>query len=209
MFSKKAQFIPYKDDNVRMSFPLVTLILIIANVVIFFLSLSDFENIILGYGFTPASFSIITLFTSMFLHSSIPHLFGNMLYLWIFGDNVEDKLGRLKYIVFYILAGLAATLIHFLSNPASAIPAVGASGAISGVLGAYFVLFPGEKVRAYIFYIGSVKLYAFVIIGAWFLLQLTMAYLSPEAGIAFFAHIGGFVFGFLAGFVIKIFRLAK
>ena len=199
----KGQFLPYKDENVASKFPVVTTGLIIINVIVFIWSLLDFENVIASYGFTPALFLPLTLLTSMFLHGGIDHIFGNMLFLHIYGDNVEDKLGRIKYIIFYLLAGLAAAVVHFLTGPSSPIPTIGASGAISGVLGAYLVLFPHVKVRTlmgYGFFVRSVRLPAYVLIGFWFLMQLVFGGISllggTGSGIAFFAHVGGFVFGY-------------
>jgi len=201
----KGQFFPYKDENPSSKFPIVTVSLIIVNVVIFAWSLLDFENVINAYGFTPLHFSILTMFTSMFLHGGIGHIFGNMWYLWIFGDNVEDRFGRIKYLLFFLAAGIFASVAHFLSEPASAIPAIGASGAISGVLGAYAAIFPRVKVKV-ISYYTSFEIPAYVMIGLWFAIQLFSGVVSVlgdlgGGGIAFFAHIGGFVFGYLVGFI--------
>ena len=204
--NKKAQFFPLKDENPRSRFPFVNFLFIIVNVIVFFVSLSAFEQFIGTYGFTPAQFSILTLFTSMFLHAGISHIFGNMWFLYIFGDNVEDKFGHFKYIIFYILSGIAASISHYLLNIGSDIPAVGASGAISGVLGAYIVLFPHVKV--YVtgrFHTGKVS--AKFMLGIWFLFQSvsgTFSLFGAQSGIAFFAHIGGFVFGAVFAFVYKL-----
>ncbi len=185
----KGQFFPYSDDNVSSSKPYVTYALIAINIIIFVISLTDFENIINAYGFKPGEFALITLLTSMFLHGGIGHIFGNMWFLFIFGDNVEDRLGKVKYIIFYLLAGLAATLAHFMMNVGSSIPSIGASGAISGVLGAYVVFFPKANVRSNF---GMIP--AWVMLGLWFLMQFFGVF-AGEGGIAFWAHIGGFVFG--------------
>jgi len=205
--NKKAQFFPIKDENPRSRFPFVNFLFIIVNVVVFVLSLSAFEFFINTYGFKPAEFSVLTLFTSMFLHGGIAHIFGNMWFLYVFGDNVEDKFGHFKYIIFYILSGIAASISHFLLNINSDIPAVGASGAISGVLGAYLVLFP--RVRVYVTggfgHVGKVS--AWFMLGIWFLFQLisgTFSLFGAQGGIAFFAHIGGFVFGVIFAFVYKL-----
>ena len=144
--NKKAQFFPLKDDNPTKTTPFVNWAIILVNVIVFVISLSNLEQFVNVYGFTPAKFSILTVFTSMFLHGGIAHIFGNMWFLFIFGDNVEDKFGHLKYIFFYLLSGIAASLLHFALNINSSIPSVGASGAISGVLGAYIVLFPNAEV---------------------------------------------------------------
>jgi membrane associated rhomboid family serine protease len=199
----KAQFLPYKDENPACGYPYVTYGLILVNIAVFIWSLFNFEAVILTWGFTPADFAFVTLFTSMFLHGGIDHIFGNMLFLYIYGDNVEDRFGRYKYTLFYILAGLAAGLAHFISDPVSAVPAIGASGAISGVLGAYLALFPRVRVRAIGPFYMIYRIPAFILIGFWFLLQLIFGTISLVggigSGIAFFAHIGGFVFGYIVG----------
>ncbi len=199
----KGQFFPYKDENISRSIPVVTISLIAINVAVFLWSLADFETIIASYGFIPAGFSLITLLTSMFLHGGIAHIFGNMWFLYLFGDNVEDRMGRAKYIVFYLLAGLAASLAHYITDTGSIIPAIGASGAISGVLGAYLVFFPDVRVHvASYYYAGTVP--AKTMIGLWFALQLILGAASlGNSGIAFFAHVGGFIFGYA---VAKLFR---
>ncbi|MBI2558252.1 rhomboid family intramembrane serine protease [Candidatus Woesearchaeota archaeon] len=209
--NKKAQFFPLKDENPRKRFPLVNWIFIAVNIAVFVLSLSDFEQFINAYGFKPAEFSILAIFTSMFLHGGIAHIFGNMWFLHIFGDNVEDVFGRFKYIIFYILSGIAASLLHFLLNLGSDVPAVGASGAISGVLGAYVILFPHVKVYVISrFYHDRVS--AKFMIGIWFLFQLisgTFSLFGAQSGIAFFAHIGGFVFGAVFALIYKIINKTK
>jgi membrane associated rhomboid family serine protease len=199
----KGQFLPYKDENPSSTRPVVTTALITVNVAVFVWSLFDFENVIMTWGFTPAHFVAVTLLTSMFLHGGIDHIFGNMLYLYIYGDNIEDRFGRWKYILFYLLAGLAAGLVHFLSEPGSLVPAIGASGAISGVLGAYLAMFPRVKIRAIGPFYMIYRIPAYVLIGFWFLLQLIFGTISLVggigSGIAFWAHIGGFAFGYLIG----------
>ncbi len=138
-----------------------------------------------------------TLLTSMFLHGGFMHLAGNMLYLWIFGDNVEEVMGRGRFLVFYLLCGVAAGLTQALLDPGSKIPMVGASGAISGVLGAYFLLFPRANVKVLMFPFGLVFVPALIVLGLWFLLQLLDGLRGPsgEGGVAFWAHVGGFVAG--------------
>ena len=190
----KGQFFPYKDENVAKSTPYVTYALIAINVIIFIVSLTDFETIINTYGFKPSEFVLITIITSMFLHGGIGHVFGNMWYLFMFGDNVEDRLGKVKYVIFYMLAGLAATLTHYITNISSSIPAIGASGAISGVLGAYIVFFPHAKVHTIGPFYQRFTIPAYTMLGLWFLMQF-LGVFAGEGGIAFFAHIGGFVFG--------------
>jgi membrane associated rhomboid family serine protease len=151
----------------------------------------------------------ITIFTSMFLHGSLLHLGGNMLFLWIFGNNIEDSMGRVRFVVFYLLGGLVALGLQIVTDPDSAIPTVGASGAIAAVLGAYALLYPRARVITLIFIIiffTVVQLPALVVLGFWFILQLLPAFSEPMGegggGVAYFAHIGGFVFGLLT---IKLF----
>lgn len=149
----------------------------------------------------PAEIALIppwaTLLTSMFMHGGFMHLAGNMLYLWIFGDNVEETLGHGRFLVFYLLCGVAAALTQALLDPGSKIPMVGASGAISGVLGAYFLLFPRANVKVAMFPFGLVFVPALIVLGLWFLLQLLDGLRGPsgEGGVAFWAHVGGFVAG--------------
>lgn len=197
----KGQFFPYRDTEVSKSSPYVTRLIIAVCTAVFIWSLTDFENIISSYGFVPAQFALTALITSMFLHGSFGHLLGNMWYLWIFGDNVEDKLGKANYTAFYILSGAFAAFVHYLTNASSAVPTIGASGAISGVLGAYMVFFPKSKVHTMGPYYMTYTLPASAMIGFWFILQLVMGAASlfgQESGIAFFAHVGGFVFGYAA-----------
>ena len=215
--------IPLRDDNPSRTFPFVTLLLIGANVAVFLYEISlapgALQRFILSYGAIPAallsgkgalpessSISWLTLVTSMFLHGGIMHLAGNMLYLWIFGDNVEDRMGPARFLVFYLVCGIAAALIQILVRPQSTAPLVGASGAIAGILGAYALLFPGARVHTLVFlfiFVRFIEMPALVLLGVWFLLQLLSAPASQGAGVAFFAHIGGFLTGMLllAGFV--------
>jgi membrane associated rhomboid family serine protease len=192
-------FFPIGDSVRSKSFPLVTTTLILINVLVFILSISLPANVVLRFAFVPAMPSIITLFTHMFLHADLFHLLGNMWFFWIFGDNVEDKLGRSRFILLYFLSGIGAVALHFILNPASAVPLVGASGAISGVLGAYILLFPRAKVQVYYGYFMSGNMPAFLYAFIWFGFQLLygMATLGADAGIAFFAHIGGFIAGMI------------
>ena len=197
----KGQFIPYGDDNPRQRYPYVAVGLIAINCCVFFLSLFDFKNVIHTFGFIPAKFSLLTMFTSMFLHGGVFHLGFNMLFLYIFGDNVEDRFGHMTLLAFYILSGLIGGIVHFVSGPLSAIPAIGASGAISGIMGAYLSIFPRTKIKALMFYT-LLRVPAYMLLTFWFIIQLIFGALAynPEAGgVAFFAHIGGFAFGYLAG----------
>ncbi|MFQ6617585.1 MAG: rhomboid family intramembrane serine protease [Fidelibacterota bacterium] len=206
--------IPLKDDNPRIIAPVITVGLIVANIIIFLyqMSLGPYENraFIYTMGIIPKNFAglgvtgfpVYSLFTSMFVHGDILHLAGNMLYLWIFGDNVEGIMGHFRFVIFYILSGLAAALLQILINVKSGIPMIGASGAISGVLGAYMVKFPGARVSVLIFFfyfIRIIKIPALIVLGFWFLIQLTSGLgaigMGQQGGVAWFAHIGGFLAG--------------
>ncbi len=171
------------------------------------------DAFVITYGFIPAEFSRgldlppftgfpiwLTLFTSMFLHGGLLHVLGNMLYLWVFGDNVEGAMGRGRFLVFYLLCGAAAGMAQYALNPQAPIPLVGASGAIAGALGAYFMLFPTARVLTVIpilFFIRMVSIPAVIVLGIWFLLQLlnSAASFGASTGVAWFAHIGGFAAG--------------
>ena len=206
----KGQFFPYGDSIKTRKFPVFTVSLIAINVIAFILSLSNFETIIRTFGFVPSLFpsfaALVTIFTSMFLHAGIDHIFGNMWYLWIFGDNVEDKLGRVKFILIYFLSGIVANFVQYMVDPSSTIPSIGASGAVSGILGCYLVFFPKSRITTSTgYWLGETP--AWFVIGFWFLIQLFFgaATLAGYGGsnIAFFAHIGGFVFGYLAAKLIS------
>jgi membrane associated rhomboid family serine protease len=192
------------------------MILVAINVIVFLWEISlgpDLEPALLNVAFVPARFwnlpgamlpNVITMFVSMFLHGGWLHLGGNMLYLWIFGDNVEDRLGHARYLVFYLACGLLATLAHAVMNPASAVPSIGASGAIAGVLGAYIVLFPKQRVTTLIpifIFITVREVPAILLLGFWILMQIFFGAasmsgdLQSAGGVAYFAHIGGFVTG--------------
>ena len=207
--------LPLSDHNPRSTVPVVNYLLVAVNVLVFFWELSlgpHIERELLLISFVPARFwaapfyppNLIRILISMFLHGGWLHLGGNMLYLWIFGDNVEDRLGHFKYVIFYLLCGLAATLTHAIANPDSRLPSIGASGAIAGVLGAYIVLFPKARVTTLIpifVFITVRELPAVLVLGLWFVLQFFVGVASigasPDAtgGVAVFAHIGGFVAG--------------
>ena len=146
-----------------------------------------------------------TILTAMFMHAGFSHIAGNMLYLWIFGDNLEDRLGHFRYLVFYLLCGVVAALAQILTDPNSVIPTLGASGAISGVLGGYLLLFPRRNVHAIIFY-SIVQVPAFVALGLWIVYQAIQGYMSPAGtgGVAYMAHIGGFVAGLA---LVKVFAI--
>lgn len=207
---------PLGDDNSsRKTAPIITYILIALNILFFLLELSGGEEFVKEWAFIPNRFThaplanIPTIFTAMFMHAGLMHLGGNMLYLWIFGDNVEDFLGKVKYTLLYFLSGVAATFAQFIFFPNSDVPNVGASGAIAGVLGAYLLFFPGQKVRVLVGQ-SVVAMQALVVIGFWFLLQLFSGagslYSSVEdtGGVAYMAHIGGFVAGLAVAYLFRI-----
>jgi membrane associated rhomboid family serine protease len=206
--------LPIGDDNsARRIFPLVTYALLAVNVLFFFVELTGGDAFIEKWAFVPSRFlanpgaDILTLFTSMFMHAGWAHLGGNMLYLWIFGDNVEDRFGHLKFIIFYILCGLAATFAQLAFSIGSDIPNLGASGAIAGVLGAYIMLFPQGKVRVLS---GQrvMQVPALIVIGLWIVLQLfsgigSISTAAQSGGVAYMAHIGGFAAGFALTFLLR------
>ncbi len=210
---------PLRDTIPSKRFPLVNFILIGLNVWAFFIELSlgsAVQNFIQAYGFVPARlthpaaygvtslYAVLTIFTAMFLHGGWIHIIGNMWFLWIFGDNVEDAMGHGRYFLFYLISGLAATFAQYAINPASTVPNIGASGAIAGVMAAYVLLYPRAKVITLliiIIFIDIVEIPAFVFILIWFALQLISGLAAlPSAhmatgGVAYFAHIGGFAAG--------------
>jgi rhomboid family protein len=206
---------PIGDDNsTRRSTPYVTYVLIAINVLVFLLELQNGQEFIREWAFVPVRFSadpaanVPTLFSAMFMHGGWLHLGGNMLYLWIFGDNVEDRFGHLKYLLFYLSAGLAATFAQYFFLPESNVPNVGASGAIAGVLGAYILMFPHRRVNVLLGR-SVVAMPALVVLGFWIVLQLISGVGSIATtdanmgGVAYMAHIGGFVAGFLMAFVFR------
>mgnify|MGYP001426779997 FL=1 len=211
---------PYKDDNPRILVPYVTYCIIGINALIFVLQFnlgisdpSAEKELIYRFGFIPADFSIITIFSSMFLHGGISHIMGNMWFLWVFGDNVEGVLGHLKYAIFYLMCGLAATISQLLINPNSTIPMVGASGAIAGVLGMYMIRFPHARVHVFAFIIiffTTFRVPAMFVLGFWFFNQLTNGFGSlgfdTTGGVAWFAHIGGFIAGVMLNQAFKHIR---
>ena len=205
---------PLGDDNTgRRITPIVTYVLIALNVLVFFLELNNGEAFIQRWAFVPRRFladpagDFVTLFTAMFMHAGWLHLLGNMLYLWIFGDNVEDRLGHGLFLAFYILCGLAATFAQLAFNMASEVPNLGASGAIAGVLGAYLIMFPRGRVRMLMGRM-VVPMSALAAIGIWFLLQVFSqinaftASSQTEGGVAYMAHIGGFVAGVILTYLL-------
>jgi membrane associated rhomboid family serine protease len=210
--------IPLKDDIASGKFPIINTLLIAANALAFMFELSrgpEINQFILQTAAVPERVILAgasgwpSILYSMFLHAGWAHFLGNMLYLYIFGDNVEDALGHLKYLAFYVLCGFGAAWAHILTEPGSAVPVVGASGAIAGVLGAYFLLFPRARVLTLVFFgfvVRIIKVPALVMIGFWVILQLVFGvgslFQRGQGGVAWFAHIGGFVCGMVLIFVM-------
>jgi len=224
--------IPIRDDQPRFSTPYVTYFVIALNVLIFLFELSvraqgpralagfmyqfgvvpaEITGIVTGAAHVSVAAAFVPILTSMFLHASFLHILGNMWVLWIFGDNIEDYLGHFTYLVFYLLCGVAASIAHVLLNANSGVPSVGASGAIAGVMGAYFLLYPRARVLTVVpvFFLFFWWLPAWIVLGYWFLIQFfsgaatSVAYSSQTSGgIAFWAHVGGFVAGIV---LIKVF----
>ncbi len=212
--------IPLRDDNPSSIVPIVTISFVVTCVLVFLwqvslgptrgehaiFALGVIPAVLLGHGELPPELAIVppymTALTSMFMHGGWMHLIGNMLYLWIFGDNVEDSMGHARFVIFYVLCGIAAVLAQALPEPSSTVPMVGASGAISGVLGAYLLLYPHARVLVAIpfgFFLHTVRIPAGIVLVLWFGLQLFSQLLAPagQGGVAFRAHIGGFIAGML------------
>jgi membrane associated rhomboid family serine protease len=218
---------PYRDENETIRTPIVTIALIVTNAVAWFLvqgaGLGDaLQASVCNFGLIPGELTLNArpgdgfpigeglaclvdegrapehIFTSMFLHGSWPHILGNMWFLWLFGNNVEDSMGRMRYLIFYLLSGIGAALAQVMAEPGSIIPMVGASGAISGVMGGYIVLFPRVRVYTLIWFglfITTIALPAWVMLGYWMALQVFSGFAGAETGVAFWAHVGGFVAG--------------
>jgi len=209
-------FIPLKDLNPRRSYPIINTTLILINVLVFFyqytLSPQAFKIFMTANATVPARFpawlsghapfeaAFLPLVTSMFLHAGIMHIAGNMLFLWIFGDNVEDFYGHITYLFFYLVCGIGSGLLHVFFNLNSAVPALGASGAISGVMGAYALLYPRSRILTLVF-IFLVPIPAVIILGFWFVLQffagISSLGMTATGGVAVWAHVGGFLLGML------------
>ena len=210
--------IPIYDDNPALGKPLLVITIIALCIIIWFwqsgLGYQGNNTVIINFGLTPKVFlaepllSFFTLFTSMFMHGGFMHLAGNMLYLWIFGDNIEGALGHFRFILFYFLCGIAAAFTQILSAPDSAIPMIGASGAVSGVLGAYLIFYPHARIRTFVFlgiFITFLRLPAVLLLGFWILGQVISAFISNPGspGVAWFAHLGGFFMGMLLAPLLK------
>jgi membrane associated rhomboid family serine protease len=216
--------IPLKDNIPSRTFPIITIIIIVVNIAVFgYASLmpAGAQRVLIErYALIPREFmislvdrtellpyNVLTIFTSMFLHGGLFHVGGNMLYLYIFGNNIEDSLGHGRFIVFYGASGLVAALMQFLFDPVSSLPMIGASGAVSGVLGAYLVQYPYAKIKTLIFifvFITTVEMPAVVMLTIWFLMQVAFSHIGK--GVAWWAHIGGFIFGLVT---IKVFALGR
>ena len=221
--------IPLRDNIPSSTYPYVTVALLSVNIAVFLyqitLGLDGVELFIYKTAAIPLEItsrtdigpsSLVplpyTLLTAMFVHGGLIHIVGNMLFLWIFGDNVEDRFGHVLFILFYLASGVAASMGHILLDPESTMPMVGASGAIAGVLGAYFLLFPRAQVNTLVIlplFISMARVPAILFLGFWFLFQIINSGVSStEGGVAWFAHIGGFVAGILAALVYKAFAAA-
>lgn len=206
--------IPIKDINPTKRFAIVTVLLIVINTAVFMFELllgqEAGESFVSSFALIPRNLfshsaqtaipAGLTIFSSMFLHGGIVHVAGNMLYLWIFGNNVEDSMGRIRFIVFYFLCGAIAAYSHAAANAASTVPMIGASGAVSGVLGAYLMLYPRARVHTLVvfgFFIRTIEVPAMFVLGFWFVLQFLNAFISGGTGqgVAWYAHLGGFVAG--------------
>ena len=212
---------PLRDENPSHSTPVITRVLIVMNVAAFVYQIMLGEALgpfVYAWGMVPARVTLavqygdepitgpgLTLLTSMFLHGGWFHLIGNMWYLWIFGDNVEDRLGRARFLIFYLLSGIIAALLHYALNPTSRLPTVGASGAIAGVLGGYLVAFPRARILTLVPlfpFFQMMALPAVIVLGLWFVMQFFSGFLSlgfggAGGGVAWWAHVGGFAFGLI------------
>lgn len=221
--------IPIGDDPPpRRSFPFITVMLLAINIVVFVYELSlgaSIDALFRSAGVVPQEFAVgqdlpppaplqshwVTLITSMFLHGGFLHIGSNMLFLWIFGDNVEDRLGHLRYLLFYLVCGIGASAVHIYFNWGSRIPSVGASGAIAGVLAGYLLLFPSASIRTLLvlgWFVTVTRVPAIVMIGFWFVTQLlsgvaSLGQVEQTSGVAFWAHVGGFVIGLPLAFVLQ------
>jgi len=208
--------IPLRDVIPSRTTPYVTITLVVTNVLVFLYQLwlgPSVDQFVSTFALVPALFSWRAVLTSMFLHGGFLHVAGNMLYLWIFGDNVEDRMGHGRFVAFYLLCGTAAALAQTLMNPSSPVPMVGASGAIAGVMGAYFVLYPHSRIVTLVpifIFIQIIEVPAIFFLGIWFLMQflsgvgsVAMATGEPTGGIAFWAHVAGFAAGIVGVFAFR------
>lgn len=206
-------------DATRKTVPIITYFLIALNFFIFFLEIKGGDEFIERWSFIPSRFlanpfrEFSTIYTAMFMHAGWAHILGNMLYLWIFGGNVEDRFGRVVFLIFYLLCGTAATIAQLAIDPGSDVPNLGASGAIAGVLGAYILMFPGEKINVIVGYT-VMALPALIVIGFWFLLQFlsgigSLSNTGETGGVAYAAHVGGFLSGLGMAVIFRMFARTK
>lgn len=218
--------LPIRDTIRSRTYPIVTVGLMAANAVAFLYELSlgsRLDSFVATFGLVPAKYlhlaergvnpaiRLLPILTSMFLHAGWFHIIGNMWYLWIFGDNVEDRVGHIKFFIFYIICGIAAGFAHIFTNPNSGVPTVGASGAVAGIMGAYFILYPGSRIWTLVpvfFFFQFVEIPAFVFLGFWILMQFLIGTFSKglgplQGGVAWWAHVGGFVTGVVLIFIFK------
>ncbi|HEY9094028.1 MAG TPA: rhomboid family intramembrane serine protease [Candidatus Cryosericum sp.] len=213
--------VPIRDDAPSRTFPLVTFLLILANGLVWMWELSlgggtALDTFFYRYGFIPGILTgaqpipswalspyVLTILTSMFVHGSWSHILGNMLFLWIFGNNVEDYLGHARYLLFYLAGGIVAALVQLLSGPGSDVPTIGASGAIAAVMGAYFFVYPTARVQVLVFFIfiTTIHVPAWIFLGVWFLMQLFEGTYGAAQGVAVWAHVGGFLFGLMIAWI--------
>ncbi len=210
--------IPLRDENRVSTFPFWVIVILVINIYVFYLELTapSTEAFILQYAFVPGNLnltnldSLLPLITSQFLHGGFIHIISNMIFLWVFGDNVEAALGFLLFPFFYLLGGIVAALTQFVFTPGESIPMLGASGAVAGILGAYFALFPSAKVKTLVFiffFITLIDVPAYILLFYWFITQLFSGFLSISlntsgGGIAFLPHVGGFLFGWISALVL-------
>ncbi len=214
--------LPVRDENPRKITPFVNWTLIIVSFVVFGFQLLLGDQFIADWAFIPQQFSLLlngsgnlqpllTVFSAMFMHGSFGHIFGNMLFLWLFGDNVEEAYGHVRYFLFYLFCGTAATFVQYATDPSSQIVNLGASGAISGVMGAYILMFARARVQIFFFpfsiFLGNLGVPAWLMLGLWFLAQLTPALQSlgqiSAGGVAYWAHVGGFVAGAIITMIVR------
>lgn len=213
--------LPIRDDAPSRTFPLVTFLLLLANGLVWMWELSlgggtALDTFFYRFGFIPGILTgaydapswalspyVLTILTSMFVHGSWSHILGNMLFLWIFGNNVEDHLGHARYLLFYLAGGVVAALVQLLSGPGSDVPTIGASGAIAAVMGAYFFVYPTARVQVLVFFIfiTTIRLPAWIFLGVWFLMQLFEGTYGAAQGVAVWAHVGGFLFGLMIAWI--------
>jgi len=200
--------IPLNDiDRKPSGFPVITALIIVVNIFVFLLEVLKSEAFIMRWSFIPSEIAsgrnLITMLTAMFMHGGVLHIVGNLIYLWAFGPEIEDAMGRIRYLLFYFLGGLVASFAQVVINPVSSVPSLGASGAIAAVMGAFLITFPHDRIRTVVFlgwFVTVSFIPAILLVGFWFIIQLfseigSLAQRQAGGGVAYMAHIGGFVFG--------------